>query len=210
MIKQRTPAPTRRRSAGGLTAYIGRMPNIVDFENDLTSQAETVDRSVAVVYERAINAITPLQSKKSAAPVPATVLRAALLDTFPGEGFAGVLTVLEDDAAVPAVDTVDRLVALGSSLVDSPDAVGTDHILFAVALHLRGLVDSGGWGAADEGSDDVRAAGASLLKTGDALVAAPPDVVAVALRLAAVLDNQLPGCDIGIQISEKIERRNGI
>jgi hypothetical protein len=182
---------------------LGRMPNFFDFDADTIANADPLERPVAVVDGTRPDAPTPPRPRPQAAPrVPAATLRKALLDKLPGpDDLAGVLAMLDEGATPPGVDTVDELVALGSSLVEAPGAAGTDHLLLAVALHLRGVVDDGGgWG--DGGADDVRAEGDSLLAAAGALAAAPADTVAVAFRLATLLDERLPGRDIRTRLGE--------
>ena len=138
-------------------------------------------------------------SPPAAARTPAATIRAELPDS------ATILAMLADGAPPPGVELVDRMVSLGGVLVEAPDAVETDHLLLAVALHLRSLVDDGqGWGAEgiDSRAKDLSAAGDSLLASAPALVAAPADTVAVAVRLAALLDARLPSHDLNRRLAE--------
>lgn len=121
--------------------------------------------------------------------VPAATLRAALVDRLPGNGLPGLRALLSDGAPPLPTDTVDDLVALASSTVDARDSVGTDHLLLATALYLRGTADDGGWG--DGGvADDFRAAAESLASAAEAVVLEPAETVAIGVRLAALLDER--------------------
>lgn len=181
---------------------LGFTPSFLDA--DKLGTVDPIERPVAVV-DGAPPATSPPPPPQQPAkpPVSATTLRAALLGKLPGRGFAAILSLLSEGARIPAIDTVDELVALGSSLVEAPGAVGTDHLLLAVTLYLRSRVDGGGWG--DNGADDTRAAGDSLLAAAVALVAESADAVAVAFRLATVLDERLPVRNIRTRLSEAFE-----
>ena len=142
----------------------------------------------------------PERPRQAAAP-SADALRGQLLAHLPGPGFGPLLGLLDDAAPPPPVDTVDELVALAGALVEAPDGVGTDPLLLAVALHLRSLVDDGGW---DDGDvDDVRAAADRLLVAADALVAAPAEAVALAVRLATLLDRRHAAGQVSDRLTER-------
>src|SRR6476646_2670799 len=105
-------------------------------------------------------------------------------------GRPAILGLLDASASVLDIDVVDDLVALGRLRVEAPGAVGTDNLLLGLALYLRSMIDgSGGW---DSGSDDVRRAGDSLLAAVDSLAEERAEVVAVAVRLATLLDERRP------------------
>ena len=181
----------------------GMLPNL--FEASTIAAADPLDRPVAVVDalpEEAPAASPPRPERPRHAAAPsADALRTQLLARLPGPGFGPLLGLLDDAAPPPAVDTVDELVALAGALVEAPGGVGTDPLLLAVALHLRSLVDDGGW---DDGDvDDVRAAADRLLAAADALVAAPADAVALAVRLATLLDRQHAAGQVSDRLSER-------
>lgn len=185
-------------------AGFGHMPNPFDFDGTRILLTDPLERPVVVVDgEVPAAAPPPRPSTPSPDPspgtpsVPAAPLRKALLDKLPGP----LCTLLDDGAAPPDVGTVDELVALGCSLVEASDVVGTDHLMLAVALYLRSLVDDGGgWG--DGGDDDVVAAGRSLLAAAGAMAAEPADTVEVAYRLATLLDDRVPSQEYRTRLAE--------
>jgi hypothetical protein len=97
---------------------------------------------------------------------------------------------------------VDDLVALASSLADAPDRIGTDHLLLAAALYLRSVMDDGGGWGDEGGTDDVRAAGESLLAAAEAVAVEPADTVAVAFRLATLLDDRQPARGVRAELAK--------
>ncbi len=176
----------------------GRMPTVFDFDADGLAATDPLDRPVMVVDGTVVDPPTRPRPRPPAAPrVPAATLRADMLRRLPGSGLADVSALLIGAATALDIDTVDDLVALGSALVAAPGAVGTDHLLLAVALHLRDRIDDGGgWGGAGGGEGDAVAAADSLLAATEALTAEPADTVAVAFRLATLLDERLPAGDV--------------
>ncbi|MGY1673074.1 hypothetical protein [Geodermatophilus sp. SYSU D00710] len=184
----------QKAAAAPPAAGFTRMPNPFDFlAADRTSAP--AERPITVV-EGEVQPIKPDERPRPSArtPEPAAVFRDPLLGKLPG-GLAGLPGLLADGAVLLHVDVVDELVALGSALVEAPDRVGTDHLLFAVTLYLRSVVDDGGWG--DEGeSDDVRSASESLLAAAPAVAIESADIVAVAFRLATLLDARAPARDV--------------
>jgi hypothetical protein len=191
----------------------GRVPNPFDFVADDLAALDPLARPVSVI-EGAVPsaAAAPLEGKPAAGwdrpsaalQVPASTYRTAFLGKLRRTGLAAVLELLDDGPAEPDVETVDEVVALASALVGAPDAVGTDHLLLAVALYLRSVVDAGGgWGRDSEDVDDVRAARESLLAAADAIAAESADAVTVAFRLATLLDSRHPAGGACAQLYER-------
>lgn len=203
----------QQAAASSPGAGFGWMPNLFDFVADDLAALDPLKRPVTVI-EGAIPAAAPAPRERPSAGtgeglpaagprVPAATFRTALLDVLPGTGLAAVLDLLDDGAAELGVETVDELVALASSLVDAPGAVGPDHLLLAVALYLRSVIDAGGGWGGDSDADDVRAARESLLAAADAVAGEPAESVAVAFRLATLLDARQPARDIRTRLAER-------
>lgn len=183
------------------TARVTLRPDQFFFADDL-ARADPLDRPGPVVVDAPPSTPEPTRSAPPARPRPAAgPLRAALWARLPVGGVAGLMTIIDGRSPLPDVDTVDRWVALGSVLAETRDAVDSDHLLFAAALYVRSIIDSGGW--ADDGADDVHAAAASLAIVSDALLAEAPETLAAALRLAAVLDERRPALRVRSQLSER-------
>lgn len=82
---------------------------------------------------------------------------------------------------------IDDFVALATEVVYTADSpTGVDRFLLAVALHLRGRRDAGGWPDAYDELDDSRAAVEVLLTAAPALIAENPDSVPVLAYLASL------------------------
>jgi hypothetical protein len=187
------------RPMGGGFAY---MPNPFQFEADDLA-TPPLERPVIVVEGMTPAAAAHPLRQQASPPVSAATYRMAMLDKLQCAGLAGVIAFLDERAVLPAVEIVDDVVALGSLLVEAPDAVGTDRVLFAVALFLRAIGQGdGGWGADDGGADDAQVAADSLLTVGDALLNEPADAVVLAFRLAARLDTHRPALDAQARLAE--------
>jgi hypothetical protein len=82
---------------------------------------------------------------------------------------------------------IDEFVGLATGIVYSASpATGTDHLLLAAALHLRGRRDTGGWTEGDPTSEDAEAATASVRTAADTMLAENPDGVPALLFLATL------------------------
>lgn len=203
----------RQSAASPPGAGFGRVPNPFDFVADDLAALDPLARPVTIMdgavpaeatVPRDGEPAARLDGLSSPPRVPAGTFRAALLGMLPGPDFAAVHELLDDGAAELGAQTVDELVALASSLVDAPDAVGTDHLLLAVGMYLRSVVDAGGgWGGDSEDVDDVRAARESLLAAADAVAGEPAEAVTVAFRLATLLDAKQPAGGVRAQLAER-------
>ena len=171
----------------------GQMPNLFALAADDLAAADPLDRPVTVVKGAAPPQPPAPADRPAAVPrEPAATFRTGFFAALGGTERTALLTALDAGAGL-GVGTVDQLVALAGATVDAPDAVDTDHLLLALALHLRSVTDAGGgWG--DDGGDvgDVRAASESLLAAAGAVAADAADAVVVASRLAAALDARQP------------------
>ena len=188
----------QRQTPGGP----GSVPSFLDA--DRIAAADPMERPVAVIDGPAepepVAAPARPRRTQPKPPPPAAALRAALAEKFGGRPALGALLV--DGATLPGIAAVDELVALGGSLAAAPDAVGADHLFFAVGLYLRGRVAGGGWAGGD-GADDVRAAGDALIAAADALRAEPADAVTTAFDLATRLDERLPSGQVRARLSDR-------
>ena len=190
----------QQRLAGA--ARVTLRPDQFFFADDL-ARLPPLDRPGPVVSGAAPTTPAPARSAPAALPQAAAgSLRAALRARLPAGGVAGLLAIIDGRVPPPDAGTVDRWVALGSMLVEAPDAVDSDHLLFAATVYLRGAVDGDGW--ADAGIDDVQIAAVSLAAVGSALLAEEPGTLAAALRLANVLDDRRPGLDAHRQLSARL------
>ena len=177
-------------------AGFGYVPNAFDFSGDDLAATPPQERPVMVVDAPATEGEAVLDPTEAPGPaVPGTAAatyRDALTALLPSP--TAVLDLLADGP--PDLDTVDELVALGSCLVEAPDAVPADHLPLAVGLYLRGTASGDGWGepadGADGVADDVKAAATHLLACTEASTAQLGGDVAVALRLADLLDRRVP------------------
>ena len=176
------------------TAGFAHRPNVFAFEADDIAQADPLSRPTATMVGAAPSAPVPDRpAPPPVPPVPADELRAALWKHLPGEGFAGLPAT---GSAGQNVDAVDEMAALASALVESADALPADHLLLAVALHARAVMDDGGgWGGAEDGAD-LRAAADALLAATPALLDGGPDIVAAAVALAAAMDARQAALDV--------------
>jgi hypothetical protein len=184
----------------------GRIPSPFDLAADDLAALPPRERPVTVIEgavpPAAAAPAEPVVHSRPAEPrTPAATFRAAFLELLPGSGVAALLELL-DRGADAGVETVDELAALAGSLVDAPGAVGTDRLLLAVALYLRHAVDpGGGWGDGD--ADDLRDARESLLDAAEAVAGERADTVAVAHRLATLLDEQQPARGVRSRLAER-------
>jgi hypothetical protein len=163
----------------------GAVPGVFGFRADEIARGDPLRRPVLVVDglpDEAPPAV-PRARPTARPPTPADTFRDAVREVLSSP--TAMLALLDDPAPPLEVTVVDRLVARCSCLVEAPGSVGTDRLLLAVALYLRGRDD------ADTGSDgDLRAARETLLDAAGALVDGPE--VTVARRLADALDGLLP------------------
>jgi hypothetical protein len=186
----------------------GRLPNPFHVAADDLAALHPLKRPVTVVDGAAPPAATappdpPTGPQAGPADPPAATFRDAFLDLIPGTGFAAVLALLDRGAAGIGIEKVDELAAHASSLVHTTDAAGTDHLLLAVALYLRSVIDPGGGWGDDCDADDLRAARESLLAAADAVAGEPAEAVAVAFRLATLLDQRQPAWNVRARLAER-------
>jgi len=176
---------------------LGSLP--LAFAGTTLANLPPIDRPTVVIEPAAPETTRPETARPRPARPPSEFLddlRQALLDRLPGLGPGALCSLLDGTARLP-VDRIDELVAIGSMLVEAPGVTARDHLLFAVALHLRGRVDDGGWSTGDE---DVRAAAAALLAGAEGLPDEAADVVVAAAELAALLDDRLPELSVRPQL----------
>ena len=182
-------------------AGFGYVPNVFDFTADDLAARPPQDRPVMVVDVPAHEGDPDPDPAPAPARAGAGEFRDALAALVPSP--AAYLDLLAD-GAVPDADTVDELVALGACLVEAPDAAPADHLPLAVGRYLRGTTSGDGWGEPDgaSGTEDLKAAATHLLACAEALPEQPPDELAVALRLADLLDGRAPDHLAGARLAE--------
>lgn len=188
---------TLRRPGTGF----GSVPNFLDA--DAIAAAAPAGRPVAVIDGTVSSGPSPAPVHRPAVPSPsasAATLRTGLWKKL-GE-YASITALVTGDAPMPDIGAIDDIVALGGALTSGPDATGADHLLLAVGLYLRSTIDSGGWGGADS-TDDVRAAGKSLLAAADALHSEPADALVTAFHLATRLDERWAAGQVREQLSTR-------
>jgi hypothetical protein len=166
------------------------------FSADAMAAMDPLDRPVAVMDGVAPEPVArPARSTPVATvAVPDAVrLRADFQDRLgaPGRTLTTVRDLLRPGVPAPDAERLDDLVALASLLVDAPGSGADDHLLLAAALLLRSRASPGGWGE-DDGDGDRRAAVRSLGVAAAVLPGRRADAVAVAYRLATLLDEHLP------------------
>ena len=122
---------------------------------------------------------------------------------MPGRDFGGLQELLDRPAAGIDVDTVDRLVGLATSLVRTDDAIGTDHLLLAVALYLRSVVDPGGGWGEDADVDELGNVRTNLLTAADAIAGEQAGAVVVAFHLAMLVDERRPTQGVRTRLAER-------
>jgi len=178
----------------------GAMPSVFEFRADEIARGDPLLRPVLVVDAVLDEGPPAVPRARPAArpPTPADTFRHRVREVL-GDP-ATILALLGDSAAALDPTVVDRLVARCSCLVDAPGSVGTDRLLLAVALYLRGRDDP------DPDPDgDLRAAGETLLDAAGTLVAATSATVSVARRLADVLDGRLPAGAVRRRLEARLD-----
>lgn len=176
----------QRMSAQPQGTGFGFRPNFFTFDGEKLAMTPPLRRPVAVVHGTTPSAPPrpPRRPVQAPAASPDT-LRRTLLDRLPGPDPTALLPLLDDAAPAPDAEWVDGLAAIAGPLVEAPGATAYDHLLFALVLHLRDVVDAGGgW---DDSSESTAAAD-TLLAAADGLMAEPAATVVLADRLATRLD----------------------
>ena len=192
----------RKMAARPRGAGFGYVPNAFDFAADDLAARPPHERPVMVVDEPATAAPASADPAPPTPRTPAATYRTALVTLLPSP--TATLELLADGAS-PDIDTLDELVALGSCLVEAPGAVPADHLPLAVGRYLRGTAGGGEWGAPgepDDDPDDLKAAAAHLLACAETLATQPGGDVAVALRLADLVDRRAPDHAVGDRLAE--------
>ena len=183
------------------------MPSLFDAET--LAALDPLDRPIAVVNDPMPD-IPPRQDTRrtEAAPTDPDELRTVLLETLTkGKSvFPTVESLLTQDTALPATETIDDIVALAALIAGTEEPTGTDHLLLAVALYLRSCVDDGGGWGDEEPVSDVHAAAESLQLAIRALPVEQADVLPVVYRLATLLDLRLSSGDLRTKLTQRLDR----
>ena len=184
----------------------GRLPNLFEFAAGDLATLDPLKRPVTVVegaVPAASSAPPPSRGTQPRPAEPAGTFRDAFFALVPGRDFGGLQELLDRPAAGIDVDTVDRLVGLATSLVRTDDAIGTDHLLLAVALYLRSVVDPGGGWGEDADVDELGNVRTTLLTAADAIVGEEAESVVVAFRLATFLDERRSAQGVRNHLAER-------
>ena len=182
-----------------------RLPNLFEFVADDLAALDPLKRPVTVVEGAVPASSSAAPASRGTQPRPAEpagTFRNAFLALVPGGDHSGLQELLDRPAAGIDVDTVDRLVGLATSLVRTDDAVGTDHLLLAVALYLRSVVDPGGGWGQDTDVDELGDVRTNLLTAADAVAGEQADAVVVAYRLATLVDERR-GTGLPTRVAER-------
>ena len=185
---------------GGYAAGVCGLPPMPWlFDADRIAGLDPLDRPVTVVRGAEPDApARPPATRPAAARSDLAAIRRLLRDKLAlacGSGteemgvYPAIASLLRPGAPLPDIHAIDEFVALASTVVDHEEALGSDSLLLAVALYLRGRNDgASGWAAEDNPGGDAQAAVESLLAAVATLPTDQPDTVPVVLRLAELLD----------------------
>lgn len=156
------------------------------FSGDDLARLDVLDRPVTVVNVPPEAPIPAMPSPDPIVPDPGDARRELAALVAPDGDLLGALAVLlgPDGYGVP-VDTVDDMVALAVAVTTGTAFDGTDHLVLAVALYLRGRLDPGAMASAPGG--DFELSGAALKRAAETLRTSRPAAVPVLNRLAALL-----------------------
>lgn len=168
--------------------------NLMDMTKTLINM-DPLDRPVPVIHGP-----EPDQPFEATAPPPTVsvdveALRRQLTEliSVDGNGYGSIISLLRTEQ-MPS--WIDDAVSLATRVVHAAEpAVGTDHLLLAVALILRSRRDGdGGWDEDDAIDSDVEAAVESLLAAASTVPGEQPEATALLLQLAMMLPEGTIGC----------------